>query len=442
MPHKCFDPSEALSVGASETTARHQSDLSSSAQSQAPTGGRATGHPAATRTGSSDPDHLRIAVIGGSLVGAVTALLLRERGFHNITVCEATPAGVPRVGGLIALEHSSLDVLDRLGIDQDEFITNQSESIMQATVTNTVSGPPVRRIYPGRNTTWNPLHSALLRHLPSGIIRTDVRLRELTHDGGRPVLQMADGTCEQADLIVFADGRNSTGRRLLDPGRTLSYAGYVAHRGQAPLPSRSEHFERFDAPHSAQFNIAPISGGVDWTFYLNADAQEYTDLFGASPARRPFALPQHVSARARTTVDASARRYLPAEQAHVVESTATRSAVPIMDIDAPEQMVWTVGTGFAVLIGDALAPPRPHTARGANNGIEQAEGLLVALTQHQRFGADLSAALRGWQARHLPTVRAALDAGPRIGQRLGLGHRLPDATDVVARVSAGNGPGA
>nr|WP_245730142.1 hypothetical protein [Micromonospora pallida] len=98
-------------------------------------------------------------------------------------------------------------------------------------------------------------------------------------------------------------------------------------------------------------------------------------------------------------------------------------AVPVLDIDPPTRMVWPVGDGHAVLLGDALAPVRPHTARGANNGIEQAAGLAVALTQHRRYGADLPAALHGWQRRHLPTAVAAVRQGPVIGDKLGLGAR-------------------
>jgi 2,6-dihydroxypyridine 3-monooxygenase len=64
---------------------------------------------------------------------------------------------------------------------------------------------------------------------------------------------------------------------------------------------------------------------------------------------------------------------------------------------------------------------RPHTARGANNGIEQAAGLAAALTQHRRHGADLARALTGWQRRHLPTAVATVRQGPIIGARLGLG---------------------
>ena len=104
-----------------------------------------------------------------------------------------------------------------------------------------------------------------------------------------------------------------------------------------------------------------------------------------------------------------------------MHTTTTRMAVPVMDIDPPTQMAWPVGAGYAVLLGDALAPVRPHTARGANNGIEQAAGLVAALRQHRKYGADLAGALNGWQRRHLPTSVAAVRLGPVIGARLGLG---------------------
>src|SRR6266545_7798890 len=88
-------------------------------------------------------------------------------------------------------------------------------------------------------------------------------------------------------------------------------------------------------------------------------------------------------------------------------------------------MVWPIGGGHAVLLGDAMAPAPPHTARGVNNGIEQAAGLVAALRQHHRHGADLAGALTGWQRRHLPTAVAAVRLGPIIGGRLGLGTPPP-----------------
>lgn len=128
-----------------------------------------------------------------------------------------------------------------------------------------------------------------------------------------------------------------------------------------------------------------MPGGADWTFYLNTTAAGYATLFGAPPERRVLALPHHVSADARHLVNGRAARLLPPEQAATVQVTAHRMAVPMLDIDPPTQMVWPVGAGHAVLLGDALAPVRPHTAKGANHGIEQAAGLVAALTNTARI---------------------------------------------------------
>jgi 2-polyprenyl-6-methoxyphenol hydroxylase-like FAD-dependent oxidoreductase len=376
------------------------------------------------------PKTLRVAVIGGSLTGPAIALLLLHAGL-DVTVYEAVPASAPQGGGLIGLDHSSLDILDRLGIPQSQFTASDSETVVHLTVQQRRATETSSHIYPGRNTTWPQLHTALTRQLPAGILHTGKRVTSLTERYGQPVIGFADGDTAPADLVVFADGRSSIGRRILDRERQLHYAGYVAHRGQINGPitaagARTAEPELRDflriepSPNvGVQFNIAPIPAGADWTFYLNATPARYAELFGAPPARRLFALPQYVSAAARAEVDAAARRYLPDEHAALVHATGTRMAVPVMDIDPPTRMVWSIGRGHAVLLGDALAPVRPHTARGANNGIEQAWGLTAALTQHHRWQADLPAALDGWQHRHLPAAVAAVQLGPVLGRRFG-----------------------
>lgn len=364
----------------------------------------------------------RIAVVGGSLTGPVAALLLIQAGFDQVMLYEAVPATAPKGGGLIGLEHSSLDVLDRLGIDQQEFVHFPSECIMHMRMRPHGGPDVVRRVYPGRNTTWTLLHGALMRRLPDAIVHTGRRVTGLSEEHRQLVLHFADGHTACADLVIFADGRSSTGRKLLDPGRRFHYAGYVAHRGAAPAATAGlADFLRFEPCPGVQFNLAPVPTGADWTFYLNATTAQYTARFGAPPHRRVFALPHHVTPAARVHVDEHAEHYLPPEQAAVVHATDTRMAVPVMDIDPPTTMVWPIGRGHAVLLGDALAPVRPHTARGANNGIEQASGLVAALTQHRKYGADITAALHGWQRRHLPAAVAAVQQGPVIGARLGLG---------------------
>jgi 2-polyprenyl-6-methoxyphenol hydroxylase-like FAD-dependent oxidoreductase len=369
----------------------------------------------------------RVAVIGGSLTGPATALMLQARGF-DVQVYEATPKAVTLAGGVIGLQHPALNSLESVGIDLEEIIPVNSEQVVQLIVKDrNVMGQSVR-IYPGRSTTWTLLNAALKRRLDPARYHNGKRLKKVVaSDSGPATLVFADGDDVTADLVVFADGRKSFGRKLLDPTRQLTYAGYVAHRGmlQGMVPDLVDAFYSFQ-PERSQFNTFPavLADGqlkLDWTFYLDAKPDEYVRYFGDTPTRRTFALPQHITRDAVTYVNGEARKRLPTTEARVVHDTAERMAAPIVDIEPPTQMVFPLGKARAVLLGDALAPVRPHTGQGANRGIDQGTDLAVALHQHSRYGADLDAALDAWQGRHLPVVKEHILSGRAIGRRLQLG---------------------
>lgn len=365
----------------------------------------------------------RIAVIGGSLTGPFTALALRGAGFDNVTVFEAMPPAASPAGGVIGLDHFSLDALDQLGVDQCEFVPFTSEEVVAIKVLDRSVTGQVRTIYPGRNTNWNALHGALTSRLDC--IEVGKRLTGMTETGTGITLTFADGDVREFDMVIGADGRRSAVRRILDPGRKLHYAGYTANRGNlsgAPLSIRD--FTRFE-PGGTQFNLFPVvrDGKVclDWTFYLNEDAETFREHYGAAPTVRTFVTSDLISPEARARVDAAAERILPDLEASVVEMTEDRAAAPVVDIDAPSQLAWKFGGGFAALVGDAAAPVRPHTASGLNNGFHAATDLVAALKQHSKWNADLGAALAGWEARTLPPLVAKVEAGPVMGRKLGLG---------------------
>jgi 2-polyprenyl-6-methoxyphenol hydroxylase-like FAD-dependent oxidoreductase len=382
-------------------------------------------HRPMARAGMND---LSIAIVGGSITGPVLCLLLRQAGFNDVRIYEATPRAVPQAGGVIGLDHTSLGVLDTIGVPQNEIIPFPSERVVSVKVADRRQVRRVETLYLGRNTTWTLAHHALTQRLPADSLRSGVRLTGLeAGDDGRAVLQFAGGERATADLVAFADGRKSTGRKLLDPERPLHYAGYVAHRGQLDDgPPELRDTRRYE-PGGTQFIVFPIRQpgeegiGTDWTFFLNATAEQFRMHFGADPTNRTFVLPQHVSAEARSHVDAMATKLLTPEAAELVLRTTRRMAVPILDIAPPTRMVYPVGSSHAVLLGDALAPVRPHTARGANNGIDQAAALATALASYRNDGVDLDVTLSAWQERSLPLVNEALERGPELGQALGLG---------------------
>jgi hypothetical protein len=95
-----------------------------------PTGDPAAGHlPAAVPL--VRPRQPRIAVVGGSLTGPVLALLLLRAGFDDVAVYEANPDLSTATGGVLSLEHTALDVLDRLDIGQHEYVKDGFETITE-----------------------------------------------------------------------------------------------------------------------------------------------------------------------------------------------------------------------------------------------------------------------------------------------------------------------
>ncbi|SRR5579875_36318 len=333
-----------------------------------------------------------ISVIGGSLVGPLLSLLLAQAGFSHVHVYEATPEALPQAGGVIGLDVVSLDILDAVGIEQKAIIPFESERVVSIKIADRREVGRVHTIYPGRNTTWTLLHQALIERLPQGSLHTGKQLISMTaSEEGQAVLQFVDGERVESDFVAFADGRKSIGRKILDPDRQLRYAGYIAARGQIEGNSWDiRDFTRYE-PAVGQFNLFPIAAngqvGLDWTLYINSGPDRFREWFGASPTTRTFVFPHQISEQARLAVDRHAEQVLTPAAAELVHDTMMRMAVPVVDIDAPGRMVYPVAESRAVLLGDALAPVRPHTAKGLNLGIEQAAGLAQMLRQHRRHGA-------------------------------------------------------
>lgn len=369
-----------------------------------------------------------IAVVGGSLVGPTLALLLNRAGFDDVQVYDAIEPHVSPVGGVIGLDYQALGMFDDLGVEQSDIVPFPSEKV---TYLKYEDGEEIvtQKFFAGRNTTWNRLHDTLAQHLPNGFIHYGRRVTNVHESTHGATLVFDDGTNAVADVVVFADGRRSTGRKLFDSQRTLHYAGYVAHRGQLPCPmDKLCDFTRFqpDPEVGAQFNVFPIvmadgTIGVDWVLFTNMDEATYRELYGAKPTVRTFVQPHQISDAAVEYVDRFVERIVPADIADMVHRTTDRFAVPIVDIAAPDQMVHWVGESPCVLLGDALAPQHPNTASGLTHGLDQAKALATGLRQVTKYNASIENMLNGLQSRYLPSVRASLERGPQSAARIGLG---------------------
>lgn len=367
-----------------------------------------------------------IAVIGGSLVGPLTEQLFRASGFENVTTYEAAPKSRPQAGGMLGLDHTAYPALQKADISLAEVTASGTNIVTAHNITpHGFTGQAKHSMYFGFNTTWDVFHQAVGS-------RTDIkygnRVQNVSTDGDKAVVHFKDESTTTADLVVFADGRRSIGRAALAPSREFEYQGYVVWRGTNDATTHTpDNFTRYSNPEDGVLFVAsdPIIRGAqkgksDWALYQNISAPEFRELTGAEPHTKSYMFPHQVTPEMREYMEQYARASLPEGVSDVVLSSEDIMMVPMNDVTRPEQAVWKLGeNGRAVLVGDALMPVRPHTARGLNNGIENAHSLVKTVATD---GSD--AGFRQWEDEALSTLSQWQDIGKVRAHSFGLGGHL------------------
>lgn len=363
-----------------------------------------------------------IAIVGGSLVGPATELLLRRAEFTNITTYEAAPKSSSRGGGLIGVEESAYPVLLEAGIPLSEIDALQTSDVNVYNMTSQDVNDLVNHFkYNGTNTTWDLFHAAVARRVA---IQYGKRVVDLSSNGKQAVLSFKDGTKKGADLVIFADGRGSIGRSLLDSERPLDYQGYVVWRGLSKPPTQQPGcFARYCdkstgvlVAMSSPIRQGKNTGLSDWALYENMPVERFKELVGDAPQQRPYIFPHQVTADMRRHFEDYAQRHLPRFLVDSMKKTPEISLVPVNDMPAPDQAIWRKGKAGAILLGDALMSVRPHTGRGLNNGLEQALGLVRLISN-----TPVGSAFDKWQKEATAPLPQYITLGQQLGASFGLG---------------------
>ena len=368
---------------------------------------------------------LKAAVTGGSLGGLTVALLLRDQG-HDVTVYERSAHELQERGaGIGLLPDSSRYLVQRAGWSIDDF----------ATVTH-----HVRYLDRGGNmhvdiprtyhfSAWNTVY----RHLLAAFGRDRYMLgreavgRDETDDA--VTVRFADGSRVQADLLVAADGVNSTFRRQLMPQVQHQYAGYVAWRGMVPerdLPPAiaamyddSVVYHVFTNSHIVLYPIPGPGGSVtrgerliNFVWYRNyaAGDEVHNLLVDTAGVHHDMSLPPGaVRAEHVAEMRATAMGRLPDAISRVVLAVQQPFLQVVKDVEIAH-----MAFGRTCLIGDAGFLVRPHAAAGTAKAAANAWALADALASHN----DVRTALAAWEVGQLQLGRQLLARTRRIGTRL------------------------
>jgi 2-polyprenyl-6-methoxyphenol hydroxylase-like FAD-dependent oxidoreductase len=236
-----------------------------------------------------------------------------------------------------------------------------------------------------------------------------------------------------ADLVIAADGPSSTIRAKYIPEVERTYAGYVAWRGTVPENQVSQAasevlVEKFTFFHTQHIQILayaipgkhgtlePGKRLLNWVWYVNykEDSPEHVNLMTDNDGKR-----HHITLPAGGVRDEVwarqkeyAREILPPQFAELVEKTEVPFIQAITDVIAPSAIL---DAGRVLLIGDALAGLRPHTAMSTSQAAFDAMQLAAAIDKV--IDGEGMKALREWEEK---AVRYATDLqshGVKIGNR-------------------------
>jgi 2-polyprenyl-6-methoxyphenol hydroxylase-like FAD-dependent oxidoreductase len=368
-------------------------------------------------------DQPKIVIVGGSLVGPAGELFLRQRGFTNVTVLESSKRPVSQSGGVMGVRRTTLSMLGEIGISSRTIMALANSDVYAYDFTTGTD--PVHRgvsAFPGMVTSWDALHFELGR-------RVDVQLghtvQTLEHQDDRTYLICTCGTPHAADIILWADGRKSTGRTILDPTRTLRYNGYVVWRGLVDMPPTTDihGFDRFyDIDGGRLFSLTePVaqSGKNYFEFSHNLPRRDWERITGKGPEVHAYMLPQQMNPTAMDLIHQHAEG-LPHRFEEIIDH-AEISGIPVNDVAFPEHLIHHhEGGGMSVLFGDAAVPVRLQVGAGLNNGLQQMHDFINALAAEIPQDGI-------WEEEALSLLARWVEQGRSRAHRNNLGWYLPVA---------------
>lgn len=367
----------------------------------------------------------RAAIVGGSMAGLFSALLLARAGFE-IDIFERNPEELAGRGAGIVTHPALLRALEAAGLSAGEAIGVPVEGRrIFAADGSTVAEMP----FPQTNTSWDHLFRRLRALVPEGRYHLGKEAAGVAQDDEGVSVSFADGTKAQADLVVAADGFRSAIRPLFLPDRGPVYAGYVAWRGlveEADLsPAAVEAlFSEFTfcLPPGEQILTYPVSGAdnnlrpghrrLNYVWYRPAAKGPAFDRLLTDDHGRTHSVsipPPLISKAVIAEMREAAERLFPPVLVEAVERTGMPFFQPIYDLTVPR-----MAFGKVAILGDAAFVARPHVGAGVTKAAEDSMALAAALGGRD----DISAALSAFEAARLPADNRIVQHGRDLGSSM------------------------
>ncbi len=375
-------------------------------------------------------------VVGGSLGGLFAGNMLRKAGW-GVEIYERSPNSLDSRGGGIVLQPDVVEVFNQVGVDTNSIdlgVMSQHRKVLAPD-----GGIYKNQIAPQMQTSWSLIYNTMRDAFGDEHYHQGKAVVGVLRDTDSATLVFEDGLSAIGDLVVAADGNNSTVRKLLWPEAEPTYAGYIAWRGlvpelQMPLLARKHLHGDFGFANNSGSHIlgylVPGEGNdtregrrlYNWVWYRATDDAMLKDVMtDKHGVNRGFSMPEgQLSPQWREHVYREAGELLAPAFKEVVRATEEPFAQAIRDL-----RVSTMVKGRVVLLGDAAFIPRPHTAASTSKAAANALDLMAALVRHPD---SVEQALESWEHNQLTLGEMLYVQGTTVGNNLLFGS--PPVTSV------------
>ena len=339
----------------------------------------------------NEPNTTDVAIVGAGPAGLALAAALAQAGLRS-TVLEQQPAASlvapPEDGRDIALTHRARAILERLG-HWERIPADEIAPLARALVRNGAS--PLVLPFDGQADGHEALGFLVPNHRlreaahaaaaaePRVRIVGDAKVVAFERDPHGATLRLADGRAWRAPLVVAADSRFSTTRRMAGIGAQMLDFGRTCIVARMRHEREHENTAHECFRYGNTLAILPMAGRQSSAVVtLNSDqAPEWMALDADAFARRVEQNFGHALGR--------------------MELAAGRHAYPLVAAYATR----FTGPRFA-LVGDAAVGMHPVTAHGYNFGLYGVEVLAREITAAHRARRDIGDAsvLAAYEREH------------------------------------------
>ncbi len=365
----------------------------------------------------------KAAVIGGSIGGLAAGICLRDADFE-VDIFERAEGKLGGRGAGIVVQPQLSQLLHG--------IAGQVLPMTHCAIRRQIearTGTYYDMAMPQQFTSWEAIITALRKAFPAKHYHTGLGLTKFTQDAEGVALQFGERS-EQANMVVFADGASSSGRRQFEPDLNPTYAGYIAWRGtvaESDLPQDLQGFfngnfsftAARDGGHALCYfipgdNAATAIGSrrLNWVWYETvASGPALDNLLTETDGtvRANSVRPGRMSLASKSYLRDAATEKLD----HWFQALIHLTDDPF--IQAIEDLaVDTMAYGRVCLLGDAAFVVRPHTAGAAAKASSDAMALAEAVT---RKPSQIAEALMDYEAARLPAGKSMSHLGLSLGTR-------------------------